>query len=59
MIANDAMDEDSNRARKARGRHLEVCRVEGEALRGPTLSFGSEDLLGVNNPSLRRPGDTS
>lgn len=44
------MDRNSNRARKAHGRQLEVYRVEVEMPRGPIISFGLDDLLGINTP---------
>lgn len=50
MITGGATDGDSNPARKAHRRRLEVFGVEVEMPRGPIISFGSEDLLGVNTP---------
>lgn len=48
MITSGAIDGHSNRARKACEWWLEVYRVKGEVPRGPVISFGLEDLLGVN-----------
>ncbi|XP_074560411.1 uncharacterized protein LOC141816556, partial [Curcuma longa] len=51
MITGGATDGDSNRARKAHSRQLEVCDVGG-GNRGddPTIGFGPQDLEGVETP---------
>ncbi|XP_074591721.1 uncharacterized protein LOC141847563 [Curcuma longa] len=52
MIAGGATDGDSNRARKAHGRRLETYSVNTgrRADLGPNISFGPQDLEGVDTP---------
>ncbi|XP_074574636.1 uncharacterized protein LOC141831105 [Curcuma longa] len=51
MITGGATDGDSNRARKAHSRQLEVCGVGGGSRgNGPTMGFGPQDLEGVETP---------
>ncbi|XP_074559159.1 uncharacterized protein LOC141815103 [Curcuma longa] len=51
MITGGTTDGDSNRARKAYVRQLEVCGVAaGSRGDGPTIGFGPQDLEGVETP---------
>ncbi|XP_074565166.1 uncharacterized protein LOC141821717 [Curcuma longa] len=51
MITGGATDGDSNRARKAHSRQLEVCGVGGgNRGNGPTIDFRPQDLEGVETP---------
>ncbi|XP_074579125.1 uncharacterized protein LOC141835651 [Curcuma longa] len=51
MITGGATDGDSNRARKAHSRQLEVCGVAGGSRGdGPIIGFGPQDLEGVETP---------
>ncbi|XP_074559865.1 uncharacterized protein LOC141815896 [Curcuma longa] len=51
MITGGATDGDSNRARKAYSRQLEVCGVTGGSQStGPIIGFGPQDLEGVETP---------
>lgn len=52
MIARGATDGDSNRARKAYRRRLEVYEVRMKMHRGPIINFEREGLTGVATPHI-------
>lgn len=50
MIVKGATDEDSNQACKVYGQRLESYGIRTKIGRGPIISFGTKDLVGVTIP---------